>query len=1130
MADNPIKYSDFIQPDESISGLIKQLEQVQSTYSKMRDDIVNAAKELESAMKKVNNTSSEGQETTKRGATEAERLSKSYDALKQSQSETAKQLANLKIQQQEQNNINKLTAKLNSAAEGSYNRLSAQYSLNKIRLNQMSQAQRQGTTTGQQLEKSTKAIYEEMNRLQKATGKSQLQVGQYERGLYGMSQQFTMMPGPMGRVVTGFRTMTMAAKAFIATPVGIILAAFVTAGVAIKKLISTASGFEAQMDKVQAITGASATEMYHLSKSAKDLGRTTTKTAVEVGELQTELAKLGFTTTEILDATDAIIALSEATKEDLARSATVAASTIRGFGLDAAETQRVADVMAMSFNKSALDLGKFETAMAQIAPVAKTYDVSLERSTAMLGVLSDAGLDASTAGTSLRNIFLELSKQGLTFEQAMQKINSSQDKAGVSLELFGKRGAVAGLVIADNLTKIDTLTESLENAEGAVNRTADTMKDNLQGDVTALKSAWEGLFLSVEDGGGVLTKIGRFFVQILTKILNAMANFKQWYIKNWNDMIEQSRIFRLSIVAIESVFKVTFGNIATIIKSFVGSLLGVGKIIKSIFTGDLEGARVGWDKIKNSFVNGFVEVGQRAKDVGVNIANAYTGKNMDKYMMKSGKVVKELERQSGAVGIIGEEIEDAYEGGTDAANKAAKEQVDIEKRKSDLLYEIQEEGYQKELDGLERNYSEKKKMFISYGLDLVKLEEWKNKQIESINKKYRDKEESDRLKVIETEKAESKKRYDSKVNHIEDEFDLRMTEIDLLKTTEAEKTRLRMEAEKDRLKKILKLNTEGESQLSAIQIQSLKNTIQAIDQEIEKSKKDSFDIYSMVGLKLDDDQKAAIEESTAFAIDQVQNFLQAKVDAAQAAVDAANVEVEASQKKLDAEIEARNNGYASNVTMAQKEFELAKKNQEKALKEQEKAQKAQKAIDTLQQVSSLVTATAGIWKSFAGTGPWGVALAIAGTALMWGSFAAAKIKAAQITKKEYGEGGLEFLSGGSHASGNDIPLGYTKDGKDRRAEGGEALAIIRKSQARKYRHILPEIISALNKGTFEQKYMGAYETGGLSIGLINSPSDLKALENDVRAIKEQGERRYFTDGKGNIIETYKNLRRIYNAN
>ena len=98
--------------------------------------------------------------------------------------------------------------------------------LNKIRLNQMSQAQRQGTTTGQQLEKSTKAIYEEMNRLQKATGKSQLQVGQYERGLYGMSQQFAMMPGPMGRVVTGFKTMTMAAKAFIATPVGIILAAF----------------------------------------------------------------------------------------------------------------------------------------------------------------------------------------------------------------------------------------------------------------------------------------------------------------------------------------------------------------------------------------------------------------------------------------------------------------------------------------------------------------------------------------------------------------------------------------------------------------------------------------------------------------------------------------------------------------------------------------------------------------------------------------------------------------------------------------------------------------------------------------------------------------------------------------
>ena len=108
-----------------------------------------------------------------------------------------------------------------------------------------------------------------------------------------------------------------------------------------------------------------------------------------------------------------------------------------------------------------------------------------------------------------------------------------------------------------------------------------------------------------------------------------------------------------------------------------------------------------------------------------------------------------------------------------------------------------------------------------------------------------------------------------------------------------------------------------------------------------------------MGLKLDDEQKEAINESTSFAIGQVNDFLQAKVDAAQIAVDAANTEVDAAQSKLEAEIEARQNGYASDVSMAQKELDLAKKNQEKALKEQAKAQKAQAALETIQQVGSL---------------------------------------------------------------------------------------------------------------------------------------------------------------------------------
>ena len=151
MADNPIKYSDFISPDNSVSDLIKQLEQVQTGYEKMKNEIVASAKELEAAIKKVNNTTSEGQERTKKAVSDAEKLARAQDNLAQSESDTAKQIAELKRQQTEQNAITKLTAKLNASADGSFSKLSAQYALNTIQLNKLSKQERETTENGKAL-------------------------------------------------------------------------------------------------------------------------------------------------------------------------------------------------------------------------------------------------------------------------------------------------------------------------------------------------------------------------------------------------------------------------------------------------------------------------------------------------------------------------------------------------------------------------------------------------------------------------------------------------------------------------------------------------------------------------------------------------------------------------------------------------------------------------------------------------------------------------------------------------------------------------------------------------------------------------------------------------------------------
>ena len=358
---------------------------------------------------------------------------------------------------------------------------------------------------------------------------------------------------------------------------------------------------------------------------------------------------------------------------------------------------------------------------------------------------------------------------------------------------------------------------------------------------------------------------------------------------------------------------------------------------------------------------------------------------------------------------------------------------------------------------------------------------------------------------------------------------LEASEFDLIRNSEERKTRFRLAQEKARLQKILELNKAAGVKMTDAEVKTIENTIAKIDQEIEKSKGDERgnDIYGLFGLNLDDDQKEAISTSVSFAIEQLNGFLDAKVQAADAAVSAADKEVDASQRRLDAELEARANGYANNVAMAQKELDVAKKNQEKALKEQQKAQKAQAAIQTIQQIGNLVTASALIWSQL------GFPFAIPAIAIMWGSFAAAKIKAAQLSKsanaggsESYGDGTVELLAGGSHQSGDDVDLGTKPDGTRRRAEGGEFFAVINKRNSRRFRRLIPDVINSLNRGTFPQKYLNAYNTDGINVTVQqNNAPDLRDLKDDVREIKEQNRRRRYVDGNGNVIEVYKNLTR-----
>jgi hypothetical protein len=977
MAENPVKYSDLLQPDDSITKAIAQLEELKKTYTDMLKKISEDAKALETNLKKVSGATEEGQQKTKAAASEADKLRQQQDKLKQSQSNVGIEMAKLKQIQQEQNNITKLEIKLNKSKEGSYNKLSAQYSLNKIRLNKMSAEERKSTKAGQELEKSTKAIYEEMKRLQEATGKHQLNVGNYADALGSV-------PGPAGQVVQATKGVTKQLSLLAANPVIAVIVGIVAIMTALIAAMKRSEEGQDRLNKVMTIASS-------IFDNIMDV-----------------LTNMGII---LFDTLPAIFK----------RFGTVFSKTFNELKLGILTVQKL-------WNEWTGDAAKAEEIAKQIDVVKANIEDLTKKQKEYEAVVSEGWKKSVQAWSG---IGAEIKKDiDLAKQLADSQAKYNKDERKFTVENAKLRGEAAKAEAdAEKLKRIDAeesirlLNESFDINEKTLANELDLAKQRAS--ILKQKSA-----LAVDD------------IEAKKEIADAEAEV--FNLETRFDELRRQRLRRLNMLRMEAY-----------------------KQERERAT-----ARVELTKLSEAETI-------RANQAIIKSDTA-TAEEKQKALLENAKMEADLLRRETQINV-----------------------EELDKRKE--LELISEEDY-----ALQRKVLEEKLRD-----DILQISEGLAEDQAKVNT---DKLEADK-KAAEDAKKAAKERYDISLAAIEQETDLRYSEIDIMKATEAEKTRLRLQAEKDRLKAILELNKAGTKQLSDQEIETIKNTIAKIDQEMQSSKNTDFDLYALAGIKMDDDQKEAINTSTQFAIGQVQAFLQAKIEAAQAAVDAANTEKYAAQSKLDAEIEARNNGYASNVSMAQKELALAKKNQEKALKDQEKAQKAQAAIETLQQVGSLVTASAKIWAQLGF--PW----AIPAIALMFGSFAAAKLKAAQVSKSKtesYGEGTVELLEGGSHQSGNDIEFGTKKDGTKRRAEGGEFFAVLNKRSSRKYRRLFPDIVKSLNKGVFEKKYWGAFDMGGMSINMAGG-NDLRSLESDVNAIRKQGEKQIIPDGKGGYIIKYKNL-------
>ena len=976
-------------------------------------------------------------------------LTQAQEKLAYAQSEENKQLKLYSTQIREANQIAQLQATIANSAEGSYDRLSAQYALNKIRLNQMSAAEREAADSGKKLEAETNAIYQQMIKLQEATGNYRLSVGHYQKTWDGLGISISQVVRELPAAAVSLNTFFLGISNNIPMVVDEIN----------------------RLRKKNELLRAEGKETVSVTKSiVKSLFSWNTALVV----LLTVFSMYG---KEIITWIDKTLAGRDAAKsfedalEDL--------NDELGKGSTGAYGQQIAVLRRLSENWR--DLGDNIKAQTQ-------WIKDNEKEFGKLGITIDNINDANNAFVENTESVVAAYKARAKAEAALNIVSQQYQK----------------LLAAENKAETEKVREY-----GFFDKT-----------MNYFKALWGGISgpdsdLSLETR---LKKQRQRNVESLQKDAKSLEQEVESYFNVWKFYEDQADAL-FKEIGLEESHKKDKKRTPRDADDRLNTLaLAAEKAYQKSRT------EIERDENKKRRAEAFASFNQEIADLNDKYAR------IQKILKGQDEKYKELTESQKETAIKAlEDIENAIENkqkgltlSLDLLN------IDVEIQKAEQLLELLElEGEVSKKGSYEELSNSLKRLDVERQIALLKnaqLPEAKRQPTSAINASF-DKQKAIAVGSFSMSSFDEQQALDEAI-------------FNEVKRSETEIARFKLEQEKARWQEQIRLAEAGGLDWSQAQIDAAKATVKGIDRELSELN----DFIKNIGKKglggtlleklgFDDDQVDALKDAVNIVIEQLQSIVDAEVEMSKQIVEAAEARVEAAQKAYDAEIEARNNGYANNVATARKELEQEKKNQQEKQKMLEAAQRRQESLNSITQASSLITASANLWSSFSSIPIVGPALALAAIATMWTSFATAKVKAKQVTASqsdEYGEGGLEFLEGGSHASGNDIDLGVKNKKKHRmKAEGGEALAIINKNKTRKYRKILPDVINSLNKGIFEDKYANAFNRDADADIFINqSNADLHKIESSLDKIIKQNGEKIFVDGQGRTIIRNGNLTKI----
>ena len=329
--------------------------------------------------------------------------------------------------------------------------------------------------------------------------------------------------------------------------------------------VKVTADFDSSMSKVAAVSGATGSELEQLRAKAREMGAQTKFSASEAAEAMNYMAMAGWKTGDMLSGVEGIMDLAAASGEDLATTSDIVTDALTAFGKSAQDSGRLADIMAAASSNANTNVAMMGETFQYAAPVAGALGASMEDTAVAVGLMANAGIKASNAGTALRTGLTNLAKPTKQMKSYMDKYGialvenndgsvnlretmvslrkkmgdmSETEQAAAASAIFGKNAMAGWLAVVNGSDKdFEKLTEAVDKSDGTAKRMAETMQDNLAGQVTILKSQVEELGIS----------FGEQLIPYVSKAVEKVQDIVNWF--SQLDESEKDQIIKMAALA-----------------------------------------------------------------------------------------------------------------------------------------------------------------------------------------------------------------------------------------------------------------------------------------------------------------------------------------------------------------------------------------------------------------------------------------------------------------------------------------------------------------------------------------------------------------------------------------------------